>query len=65
MISIIYFICFYVIGCAFALMIYDVEYYEKYNGRVFIKFDRYDIINSILVLTSWFFVIKRIYKYIK
>ena len=63
--SIISFVCFYIIGCVFALMIYDVEYYEKYNGRVFIIFDRSDIINSILVLTSWIFVITRIYKFIK
>ena len=63
--SIISFVCFYIIGLVFALMIYDVEFYEKNNGRIFEKFQKKNLINSTILLSSWIYVIIKIYKFIK
>lgn len=63
--SIISFVCFYIIGLVFALIIYDVEFYEKNNGRIFEKFQKKNLINSTILLSSWIYVIIKIYKFIK
>ena len=41
--SIIFFICFYFIGFVFALMIYDVKCYIKYDGNIINKFNKKEL----------------------
>ena len=65
MYSIIFFVSFYIIGVVFALMIYDVEVYERYNGKIFQRFSKKDLLQSFRVLLSWIYIIYKIYKYIR
>lgn len=60
--SIIFFICFYFIGFIFALMIYDVKYYIKYDGNIINKFNKKELINSLIILLSWIYLIYQIIK---
>ena len=60
--SIIFFVCFYIIGVVFALMIYNVEVYEKFNGRL-LDFKKEDLIGYTIILLSWIYIIFKIYKY--
>ena len=62
--SIIFFICFYIIGMVFALMIYNVEVYEKFNGRLLIL-KKEDLIGYTRILLSWIYIIYKVYKIIK
>lgn len=62
--SIIFFICFYIIGVVFALMIYNVEVYEKINGNL-LNFKKEDLINYSRILLSWIYIIYKVYKIIK
>lgn len=62
--SIIFFVCFYIIGVVFALMIYNVEVYEKINGNL-LNFKKEDLINYSRILLSWIYIIYKVYKIIK
>jgi hypothetical protein len=62
--SIIFFVCFYIIGMVFALMIYNVEVYEKFNGRLLIL-KKEDLIGYTRILLSWIYIIYKVYKFIK
>ena len=43
----------YIIGCVFALLIYDVYFYEKYNDKLFILFNKKDYLELLNILFSW------------
>ncbi len=60
--SIIFFVQFYIIGVVFALMIYNVEVYEKNKGRL-LEFKKEDLIGYTIILLSWIYIIFKIYKY--
>lgn len=62
--SIIFFVCFYIIGMVFALMIYNVEVYEKFNGKL-LNFKKEDLIGYSRILLSWIYIIYKVYKFIK
>lgn len=64
--SIILLVQVYIIGCIFALLIYDVYLYEKYNKQIFTKFDKSDIWKLLNILLSWIalcYIIIKIKKY--
>jgi len=62
--SIIFFVCFYIIGVVFALMIYNVEVYEKFNGKL-LNLKKEDLIDCSRILLSWIYIIYKVYKIIK
>jgi len=62
--SIIFFVCFYIIGVVFALMIYNVEVYEKINGKI-LNLKKEDLIDYSRILLSWIYIIYKVYKIIK
>ena len=43
----------YIIGIVFALLIYDVYFYEKYNGKVLDFFNQKDYLQLLNILLSW------------
>lgn len=43
----------YIIGCVFALLIYDVYFYEKYNGKILDLFNQKDYLQLLNILFSW------------
>ena len=43
----------YIIGCVFALLIYDVYFYEKYNDKLFILFNKKDCLELLNIIFSW------------
>lgn len=62
--SIIFFVCFYIIGVVFALMIYNVEVYERINGKL-LNLKKEDLIDYNRILLSWVYIIYKVYKIIK
>jgi hypothetical protein len=56
----------YSIGCILSLLIYDVYFYEKYNGMIFNKFTKLDLFKLSTIFLSWICIyiqIMMIYKY--
>ena len=58
-------IFFYIIGCIFAILVYNIIIYERYNNKLFKGYTKRDIISGTFILFSWFYFLTCIIKFKK